>query len=610
MCGIAGYISKDKNFFNEKKILNLLNLMKRRGPDNQSFKKINKSTTEIGLLHSRLNIIDLHPRSNQPFELDGYIIVFNGEIYNFLEIKKELEKKYKFFTNSDTEILLKSYILFGEKCVDNFEGMWSFAIWDPNNNVLFLSRDPFGEKPLYYTLLKDKFIFGSEVKYIKTLIGENLNFNKELINKNLFLGYKSIHKNNHTFFENIFSLNNGENFFIDLQLKTKKKTYWFPKLEIDQNISYEEAVNETYRLICNSLKLRLRADVPIAFCLSGGIDSSLLASISKNVFNKDINTFSIFDSDERYNELENIKIMNKDLNSNYTIIDITKLKSNFLERLNTLTAHHDSPIATISYYLHSFLTENISKKFRVSISGLGADEIFTGYYDHYLSHLASIKNYPSFEENLLNWKNYILPFVRNDSFKDSNKYIDNPNNREGIYETKYGLNQFSTSNFSYEFKEVKFCNEILRNRMFNEINFETLPPMLRHDDLNSMFYSIENRSPYLDKQLYNFSLKVSPDHLIKKGFQKKLLRDAGLNILNDKIRLSRQKKGFNASINSCLDFQDKKLINFMYDTKSPINEFVNVKKMKENIQLNHIENHISKYLFSFISTKFFLGDKI
>ena len=610
MCGIAGYISKEKNFFNEKKILSTLDLMSRRGPDNQSFKKIEHKSCDINLLHSRLNIIDLHPRSNQPFELDGYTVIFNGEIYNFPEIKKDLEKKFRFKTKSDTEVLLKSYILFGEDCVKKFNGMWSFAIWDPTKRGLFLSRDPFGEKPLYYSLLKDKFIFGSEIKYIKSLKGDGFNLNKLLINKNLFLGYKSIHKNNQTFFNNIFSLNNGENLFIDTDLQIKRKKYWSPKLNIDYSISYEEAVKETYKLICKSLELRLRADVPIAFCLSGGVDSSLLASLAKKIFNKEINSFSIYDKDERYNEIENIDLISKSLNSKATIIDVSKHKSNFLDRLSQLTQNHDSPLATISYYLHSLLTEEISKKFKVSISGLGADEVFTGYYDHYLSHLASVKNLPSYNESLFNWEKFVLPVVRNKSFKDPDKYINNPNNRDGIYETAFKLDKYSINNFKHEFEEVQFCNEILRNRMFNEINFETLPVMLKHDDLNSMFYSIENRSPFLDKDLYNFSLKIPPEHLIKDGYQKKLLRDAGLNVVEDKIRLSRQKKGFNASLHSCLNFKDKRILNFLFDKSSPINEFVNLKKMKEELNLNDTQNYLSKYLFSFISTKFFLGDNI
>ena len=161
--------------------------------------------------------------------------------------------------------------------------------------------------------------------------------------------------------------------------------------------------------------------MPIAFCLSGGVDSSLLASLAKKKLNLDINTFSIYDNDERYNELENIKLINSNLKSNSTIIDITKLKSNFLKKVEEITLYHDSPLATISYYVHALLTEKISKNFKVTISGLGADEIFTGYYDHYLSHLATIKELPCYNENLSSWKKYVLPLIRNKKFYKSFK---------------------------------------------------------------------------------------------------------------------------------------------------------------------------------------------
>ena len=610
MCGIAGYISKEPNLVSEKQVKETLNLMKRRGPDNLSSKKISYTDCEINLLHSRLNIIDLHPRSNQPFELDGYYVVYNGEIYNFLEIKKNLKKKFKFVTESDTEVLLKSYILYGDKCVEHFNGMWSFAIWDSKKKKLFLSRDPFGEKPLYFARSKNKFIFGSEIKFIRSLSEDKFKINRNLINKNLFLGYKSLHKNNQTFYENIFSAKNGENMFIDSNLNIKKEIYWKPKLSVDNKMSYEDAITSTRDILCKSLKLRLNADVPIAFCLSGGIDSSLLASLAKKKLSKEISTFSIYDNDERYNELENINLINENLKSDSTIIDITKLKSNFLKKVQELTLYHDSPIATISYYLHSLLAEKISENYKVSISGLGADEIFTGYYDHYLSHLAAIKNLSCYEENLLSWKKYVLPSIRNSSFRNPLKYIENPENRDGIFDNQFELNKFSPTRFDQKFDEIKFSDEILRNRMFNEINHETLPVMLKHDDLNSMYYSIENRSPYLDKDLYNFSLTVPPEYLIKEGFQKKLLREAGKNILNDKVRLTRQKKGFNASLNSCINFQDNKVKKFLFDKKSPINEFVDVSKMQEKIEYNDLQNHMSKYIFSFISTKIFLGDRV
>ena len=552
----------------------------------------------------------MHPRSNQPFEQDGYQVVFNGEIYNFLEIKKKLKNKFKFTTQSDTEVLLKSYIFYGDKCVEHFNGMWAFAIWDPNKKKLFLSRDPFGEKPLYFSLLKNSFLFGSEIKFIKSLSKTNFDFNNNLIKKNLFLGYKSIHKDNQTFFENIFSVKNGENIFVDINLNIKKEIYWKPKLSIDNKMKYPDAVSNTLDLICKSLKLRLRADVPIAFCLSGGVDSSLLASLAKKKLNLDINTFSIYDNDERYNELENIKLINSNLKSNSTIIDITKLKSNFLKKVEEITLYHDSPLATISYYVHALLTEKISKNFKVTISGLGADEIFTGYYDHYLSHLATIKKLPCYNENLSSWKKYVLPLIRNKSFTNPLKYIENPNNRDGIYETVFGLNKFSNTKFNEKFNEKNFCKEILRNRMFNEINYETLPVMLKHDDLNSMYNSIENRSPFLDKDLYNFSLTIPAEHFIKEGFQKKILRDAGNNILDDRVRLTRQKKGFNASLNSCLNFEDQRVKNFLFDKKSPINEFVNVEKMRSEIEFSKLQSYMSKYIFSFISTKIFLGDRV
>ncbi len=610
MCGIAGYISKEQNLINEKQIKDTLNLMKRRGPDNTDYKKINYSNCEINLLHSRLNIIDLHPRSNQPFEQDGYQVVFNGEIYNFLEIKKKLIDKFEFKTQSDTEVLLKSYIFYGDRCVEHFNGMWAFAIWDPHKKKLFLSRDPFGEKPLYFSTLKNSFLFGSEIKFIRSLSKIKFEFNKDLIKKNLFLGYKSVHKDNQTFFENIFSVKNGENIFVDTNLNIKKEIYWKPKLSIDHKMKYSDAVSNTLDLLLKSLKFRLRSDVPIAFCLSGGVDSSLLASLAKKKLNLDINTFSIFDNDERYDELENIKLINNNLKSNSTIIDVTKLKSNFLKKVEEITIYHDSPLATISYYIHALLTEKISKNFKVTISGLGADEIFTGYYDHYLSHLATVKGLSCYNENLSSWKTHVLPIIRNKSFKNPLKYIEDPKNRDGIYETVFGLDKFSKTKFEDKFEEKKFCKEILRNRMFNEINFETLPVMLKHDDLNSMYNSIENRSPFLDKDLYNFSLTIPAEHLIKKGFQKKILRDVGDNILDNRIRLARQKKGFNASLNSCLDFEDRRVKKFLFDKKSPINEFVNVEKMQDEIEFDKLQSHMSKYIFSFITTKIFLGDRI
>ena len=609
MCGISGSITKEK-FENSALIKKTLFLMKRRGPDNQSFfkkKQINKS---INLLHSRLNIIDTQSRSNQPMTIGQYTLVFNGEIYNYIELKKKLKKKnHTFKTSSDTEVLLKAYMEYGEKCVDHFIGMWAFAIWDNIKKKLFLSRDIFGEKPLYYFLSNDGFFFGSEIKFIKSLSDKNFKINKAHINKNLFCGYKSLFKSNETFFEKIYSLESSTNMTIDLNLNFVKKKYWSPKLKIENDLDEKTASREIKNLLQKSLNLRMRSDVPIAFCLSGGIDSTFLASLAYKKLNKEISTFSIIDQEPNYNENENIKLVVKDLESKNRKIFLKNEKFFFFQRLKELTSYHDGPIATLSYYIHSFLSEEISKKgYKVAISGTGADEIFTGYYDHYLLHLQSCYKLKSFKKNLENWQKYISPYIRNTYLKDPYIYIRDKKNRDNVFETNLGINTFSKLNDKLSFTEKEYSSNLLRNRMLNELFHEVVPVLLKHDDLNSMFFSIENRSPYLDKELVEFSLKIPTEILIKNGYQKKLLREASKKILLDKIRLDRQKKGFNTSINSVLDLNNKRNINKIFNKNNPINDFVDLKKFRENLDIKSIPNHYSKLLFSIITTNLFLEE--
>ena len=611
MCGISGYISK-KSLVAENGIKHTLELMKRRGPDAKNFYQTSNGTKELALLHTRLNIIDLNERSNQPYFDEHFIMVFNGEIYNYLEIKKKLEKKnYKFKTSSDTEILLKSFQEYGEKCVDHFIGMWAFAIWNIKKKKLFLSRDPFGEKPLYYFLNENGFFFGSEIKFIKSLCNQKFEINKNQINKNLFLGYKSLNKSNNTFYKNIVSVENSSNLSIDLDLNLIKKKYWQPKLNIDHNMKIDDAIKGVKDNLTRSLELRMRSDVPIAFCLSGGIDSSLLASHAKKTFNKKISTFSIIDKDPRYDESENIKHIIDDLKCNHELIKINNDENLFFDRLKLLTNYHDGPIATLSYYIHSFLSENISKKnYKVAISGTGADELFTGYYDHFLLHFQSINGTEYLNPSVESWRKFILPKIRNPYLQNSKLYIDNPKNRDLVYEKNFGISQYSINSFKEKFKEEEYCDELLRKRMMNELFNEVVPVILKHDDLNSMYHSIENRSPYLDRDLLKFALTIPPHLLISDGFQKKILRDSGKGILCDEVRLSKEKKGFNASINSIVNLKNPEVLKFIFDENSPIAEYVDVKKIKDDLKIEMIPNHISKLIFSIISTKFFLENNI
>ena len=607
MCGISGYIS-EINLIADNGIERTLELMKRRGPDSKNSYKNLYNTKQLALLHSRLNIIDLNDRANQPYYHENFIVVFNGEIYNYLEIKNRLKKKnYKFNTNSDTEVLIKSFQEYGEKCVDHFIGMWAFAIWDIKKKKLFLSRDPFGEKPLYYFLNKSGFFFGSEIKFIKSLCKKNFEINKNQIQKNIFLGYKSLNKSNNTFYKDIVSLESSSNIIIDLDLNLIKKKYWKPKLNIDQNMKIDQAVDVIKDKLIKSLEFRMRSDVPIAFCLSGGVDSSLLVSHAKKTFNKKITTFSIIDNDPRYDESENIKHIVDDLKCDHELIEINNQEDLFFDRLKVLTNYHDGPIATLSYYVHSFLSENISKQnFKVAISGTGADEFFTGYYDHFLLHFEALKDSKYLKPNVESWKKFVLPKIRNPYLQNSNLYIDEPENRDLVYEKNLCTYKYSINEVEQKFSEENYCGELLRNRMMNELFHEVIPVILKHDDLNSMYHSIENRSPYLDRDLLEFCLTIPPHLLISNGFQKKILRDSAEGVLCDAVRLSKQKKGFNASIDSIINFHNPKIINSIFDLNSPITEYVDLLKLKKDLNTNFIPNHLSKLIFSIISTNFFL----
>lgn len=599
MCGISGFFGKERI---SKDIINSsLNLMKNRGPDFQDYKEIKvNNCINLYFLHSRLSILDLKERSNQPFKKKHVVLIFNGEIYNYKEIRINLEKYgYKFSTESDTEVLANAYLHYGENCVNFFEGMWSFAIWDDKIKKLFLSRDRFGEKPLFFYKKENAFYFASEIKFIKSLSLDNFKINKEKINLNLLHGYKSIHKDNKTYFHKIVSLEPGYNLIIDSNLKKKKYKYWNPLIKQNKNLSYKEACEGVNFYLKKSLKIRLRSDVPIAFCLSGGVDSSLLTSIAVKEFNVKATTYSIIDKDKRYNEEKNILATIKDLKCKNNLIYLNYKDT--LSNLKKLVQYHESPISTISYLAHSFLSKKISKdKFKVAISGAGADELFTGYYHHHLLYLKILKNSKVFKNKFIEWKKYVLPFVRNPNLR-SIKLLHKNNNYEDINFIK----NFVMNNVKKN-KEFFFSGtDILRNKMLNELFYEVIPVILHHDDLNSMYYSIENRNPFLDKDLFEFANSIPSLFLINNGYQKSVLRDSFKNVLNDKVRLDRQKKGFNASINTVINFKDPKIKSFFFDKDSEINDFVNMKKIKKEINNNNT-NQFSKFLFSILNTKIFL----
>lgn len=607
MCGIAGYIGKEN--ISLSTINHTLSLMVNRGPDFQDYKNFYNRDANVHLLHSRLSILDLDVRSNQPFTLHDCTLVFNGEIYNYIELKMELEKEgIQCKTNSDTEVLLRYYLKYGEGCVNKFEGMWAFAIWDNRNKILFLSRDRFAEKPLFMLETTTGTYFASEIKFIKELYGKTIRINDKYLINYLVKGYKCINKTAQTFYEGIIKVEYATNITINTSLAHNKYRYWRFRYVPDQSMCQEDVINETRRLLIESVKIRLRSDVPIAFCLSGGVDSAALASIAVKELGHKINTFSIIDSDERYNEIENIKATVDDLNCENHLI---KLDFEGMEnRLRKLIHYHDGPISTISYLIHSLLSEAISKTgFKIAISGTGADELFTGYYDHHLLFLNDMKNSSSYTQHRASWLEYIQPNIRNKLLRDSELYFHNPSYRDHIFEGFDEYNGMLNTSIARDFQEEYYSESNLRNRMFNELFHEVIPTILHEDDLNSMYNSIENRSPYLDTRLFEFSCTIPNKYLIKNGFTKYVLREAMKGILNEEVRLDRMKKGFNASIESLFDFRSGVLIKNLFDVRdNKLSEIIRINDVKDMIKVPKLNNRIGKFIFNLINVECFLSE--
>ena len=604
MCGIAGYIGKKQ--INKNVINKTLDLMKNRGPDHQEWSSFQYNETNVYLLHSRLSIIDLDERSNQPFTFDDCTLVFNGEIYNYIEVRQELRKRgHAFTTDSDTEVLVKAYIEYGEDCVGHFEGMWAFAIWDDRKKKLFLSRDRFAEKPLYLLKAEEGLYFGSEIKFIRMLYDKSLTVNQKHLLRYLILGYKSLYKTSETFINEISEIKYATNYVISPDLNIRSRRYWTPTCRINESIAIEDAIEGARHHLLESVRIRLRADVPLAFCLSGGVDSASLVSIAANHFNYNVSSFSIIDSDERYNEYKNIKATVDHTGCECTYVNLSY--DNVLPRLQKLIAYHDAPVATITYFVHSMLSEKIAENgYRVAFSGTSADEIFTGYYDHFLLHLNSVRNSENYSKHLKDWQDHLSPFVRNPILKNPKLYIEEPDYRGHVYDKSDEFRNYLKVPFSEQFHEEIYIDNLLRNRMMNELFHEATPLILHEDDLNSMYYSIENRSPYLDSTLFDFLYSIPNELLINNGYGKYILRESMKNILNDQVRLDRRKKGFNASINSLFDFNDSETRAFFLDSDSQLFDLIDKNKVRKLFDTNPAPNHYSKFLFSFINAKIFL----
>ena len=611
MCGIAGYAGPDP--LASERIERARKLLHHRGPDHSAHRSfVTLAGRHVTLMYARLSIIDLDPRANQPLRSGSRWLTYNGELYNYLELRERLVRKgVAFDTRSDTEVLVKAIDHLGWDALDACEGMWAFATYDDAEGTLALCRDRFGEKPLYVHRDADGGLyFASEPKALFALLGRALPPNLGHIRRFLVNGYKSLYKRGETFFEGLSELDPGSVLVVDAAGVERDWRYWNAPTPAAVEMEFEDAAAGTRERLIRSVELRLRADVPLAFCMSGGVDSVSLISIAARELGQDVHGFTIVNSDARYEEQAMVELAVAQLGIRHTPVRLDT--ADFLARLRAVVRQHDSPVATISYFVQWLLMGAIHEGgYRVSVSGTGADELFSGYYDHHLAYLREVHDDAALHASArAAWERHVQPLVRNPYLREPALFVRDATFRDHIY---LGADEFASwlsdgcAGASEPFGERDYTPDLLRNRMLNELFAEAVPVILHEDDLNAMSFSIENRSPFLDRDLFEFSLTIPTRHLIRDGRTKAVLRESMRGIAPDAVLDNRRKVGFNAPLFDLLDPTDP-AVRAELDADSPIWEVVDRDRVTTLLAQQELPNSRSKFLFSVLASKMFLEE--
>jgi asparagine synthase (glutamine-hydrolysing) len=563
MCGILGHVN---HIIDEDKFSSALNNLKHRGPDNQSIVKLDK----LILGHTRLSIIDLDNRSNQPFQLGDFIIVFNGEIYNYIELKEELIRRGKTFkTNSDTEVLLVAYDFWGKDFLSKLNGMWAFAIYDRIKQEIFFSRDRYGVKPLYFYRNGQEFVFGSEIKAILPFKEKNEVIKDEIIR---YLVYGVQEHRKETLFRDVERFPKGS--YGVLCLKTNKFSInHFYKINYDK-IKFKnpnDAIYSIKTILNDSVRLRLRSDVKLGMALSGGVDSNIIVLIANRI-NKKIKSFTAtYPNSNNHNEdsLTNKTVLKLGLNHFYKKVEI----QNYIEKLEYLIWCHDEPFDTMGIIAQFSVYEKMKEEnIKVSLDGQGADEVFGGYKTYRVSMLKA---------NFFKIKFLKYYFKSNLSqiFSDTKILLASffPSFFERLYFYKRADKLFKGQvSFVKSFKKMFYHPSNLNIKLNNDVN-EYLPVLLKYVDRNSMANSIEGRGPFLDFNLVDFGFSISQDLKYKEGFSKYLLRAAYNGEIADQILWNKVKKGFPVPYEQWL--KDETF-------KKKINSYFNNSKLLKQLNIN------------------------
>ncbi len=555
MCGISGIISK-KAIESIDLIKAMNDLINHRGPDGEGF----YYNENFNFGHRRLSIIDLSILGKQPMIYRENVITYNGEIYNYLELKEELlTLGYDFTSTTDTEVILAAYDFWGVECVHKFNGMWAFAIYDKKNDSIFMSRDRFGVKPFYYTVFKDLFYFGSEIKQFKAVPGFKFKMNFDRTYD--FLNYGVRNHTAETLVSDVFQLKGGHNLIYNLKTFKYIVVEWYNPILSSKNIklNFESTSEVVNKLFFDSVSLQLRSDVKIGACLSGGIDSSAIVCTvnellkSKNLAEMQETVSAIFD-DSEFSEEKYIDIVTDHTNTiSHKVIPSF---ANLFPELEKVIWHQDEPFTSTSIFAQWEVFKEASKhNLTVMLDGQGADEYLSGYDNYYgillADYFKGARFYRFFEEIKCIYNNYGLSKMIGFISWFFNVILYNfplvPEKLRLFLKHKFSHNKRSW----LKLRPNKIIRDIYRtaNKSMFDMNIAqlrliTIPTLLQFEDRNSMAFSIESRVPFLDYRLVEYCIQLPNEYKINKSVTKYIFRDAMKFVLPLKIINRKDKVGF------------------------------------------------------------------
>ncbi len=540
MCGIAGIVRFDEGTADAGMLHRMAEAMAHRGPDGSGV----FVDEAVGFAHRRLAIIDLSDHAAQPLEYqDRFVITYNGEVYNYVELRDELRKRdHHFESSGDTEVILAAYAEWGPACVERFNGMWAFLIYDRLEKTVFASRDRFGIKPLYFVRTGEQIVFSSEIKQLLSIL-QSVRANRCVLADFMVLGLAQ--HTDQTFFQDIEKFPQAHTMIIRLNGDVTLKRYY--RLEVDQEIAQlgvEEAVDQFGEVLSDSVRLRLRSDVRVGSCLSGGLDSSTICAIAAKA-NPKLIGITAASGEKKNDETSWASIVARECGLDWHTIPAQR--SDFEQQMELLAHVQEEPFPTPSIYLQYRVFEKAAELgCKVMLDGQGGDETLLGYERYFASYLLSLTGIARLQGvwNASRRSRLSLP----DVIKYA-AYFLSPRLRRSVLAARarkhLAASVVELAQWEWIDRLAAWYRDPTKMQV-GEISSVQLPNLLMYEDKNSMSHSIESRLPYLDYRLVEYALSVPHEFKIRDGWSKWILRSIADRQLPTEIAWRRDKVGFEA----------------------------------------------------------------